>query len=116
MPKSSQVDVLIIGAGPAGLVCANAVARAGLTVRIIDHKAVKTAGHADGVMPRTTEIIQSYGLGETFLKQGNQVHTIAFYNARDDGSGISVTNHLPMINEPTARYPHAVCPFLLVSQ
>nr|VWO96611.1 FAD-dependent monooxygenase DEP2 (EC (Depudecin biosynthesis cluster protein 2) [Ganoderma boninense] len=32
------VDVLIIGAGPAGLMCANALAHAGVKVRIVDQK------------------------------------------------------------------------------
>ena len=36
--KESNVDVLIIGAGPAGLMCANALAMAGVNVRIIDQR------------------------------------------------------------------------------
>ena len=36
--KSSQTDVLIIGAGPAGLMACNALARAGINVRIIDQR------------------------------------------------------------------------------
>ena len=34
--KESFVDVLIVGAGPAGVVCANALDRAGISVRIVD--------------------------------------------------------------------------------
>ena len=36
--KQSEVDVLIIGAGPAGLMCANALAMAGVNVRIVDQR------------------------------------------------------------------------------
>ncbi len=36
MPEGNKVDVLIIGAGPAGLMCANALLWAGLKVKIID--------------------------------------------------------------------------------
>lgn len=36
--KESMVDVLIIGAGPAGLMAANALNRAGVSVRIIDKR------------------------------------------------------------------------------
>ena len=39
--KTSQVDVLIVGAGPAGLMACNALARAGINVRIIDQKYVR---------------------------------------------------------------------------
>ena len=38
MPLESRVDVLIIGAGPAGVMCANALATAGTNVRIIDKR------------------------------------------------------------------------------
>lgn len=39
-PDSSFVDVLIIGAGPAGLMCVNALARFGVKVRIVDMRQV----------------------------------------------------------------------------
>jgi len=38
MPLESCVDVLVIGAGPAGLMCANALTRAHANVRIIDKR------------------------------------------------------------------------------
>ena len=38
--KESEVDVLIIGAGPAGLMCANALGMAGVNVRIIEQRLV----------------------------------------------------------------------------
>jgi hypothetical protein len=40
MSLESCVDVLIIGAGPAGLMCANALAMAGVDVRIIEQRYV----------------------------------------------------------------------------
>ena len=40
--EESYVDVLIIGAGPAGVMCANALVRAGIPVRIVDIKFVLT--------------------------------------------------------------------------
>ena len=36
--KISTVDVLISGAGPAGLMAANALAKAGVSVRVVDKK------------------------------------------------------------------------------
>ena len=41
MVKESDVDVLIIGAGPAGLMCANGLAKAGVKARIIDQRYVR---------------------------------------------------------------------------
>ncbi|TFL06962.1 FAD binding domain-containing protein [Pterulicium gracile] len=106
--NATQVDVLIVGAGPAGLVCANALATSGIRVKIIDHKPERVSGHADGVMPRTTEIIHSYGLGADFMEQGSPAHTIAFYNTRADGGGIENTNHVPFIHEDDTRWRYCV--------
>jgi len=36
--RETNADVLIIGAGPAGLFASNALARAGVNVRIIDKR------------------------------------------------------------------------------
>ena len=73
---AASVDVLIVGAGPAGLMAANALARAGVHIRIVDircevfssetyNKYVTlyrptsvSAGQADGIMPRTVELFQ----------------------------------------------------------
>ncbi|KAG8781923.1 hypothetical protein FRC12_021404 [Ceratobasidium sp. 428] len=55
----SKVDVLIIGAGPAGLMCAHGLAKAGVNVRIVDKRPSKVAaGQADGIQPRTLEVLQ----------------------------------------------------------
>ncbi|OJA18323.1 hypothetical protein AZE42_02802 [Rhizopogon vesiculosus] len=84
--RHSEVDVLIIGAGPAGLMCANALANARVNVRIIDKRAVKVAtGQADGISPRTIEVFQSYGLGERLLRESCEVHLAAFYNPNSTG-------------------------------
>ena len=36
--KESKVDVLVIGAGPAGLMASNALQRAGVSVRVVDKR------------------------------------------------------------------------------
>ncbi|KZT25320.1 hypothetical protein NEOLEDRAFT_1169502 [Neolentinus lepideus HHB14362 ss-1] len=106
--KESDVDVLVIGAGPAGLMCAQGLARAGVNVRIIDKRPGKVAaGQADGIQPRTIEVLQSYGLAERLLREGNQMHMAAFYDPSPQG-GIHRTGRAPDINAPTARYPFEV--------
>ncbi|KAI9566928.1 FAD binding domain-containing protein [Boletus coccyginus] len=108
MPLESLVDVLIIGAGPAGLMCGNALAMAGASVRIIDKRPTKVvAGQADGITPRTTEVLQSYGLAERLIREGNQMHMCALYNPGRDG-GIECTGRFPSAFAPTARYPFQV--------
>ncbi|KAG9313169.1 putative monooxygenase [Chiua virens] len=104
----NHVDVLIIGAGPAGLMCANALVTAGVNVKIIDKLATRvTVGQADGVQPRTIEVLRSYGLSERLLQEGNQVHICTFYHPTPTG-GIECKGRAPDIFVPTARYPFGV--------
>ncbi|KIP05547.1 hypothetical protein PHLGIDRAFT_91984 [Phlebiopsis gigantea 11061_1 CR5-6] len=108
LPKESEVDILIIGAGPAGLMAANALAKAGVNVRIIDQRPAKVAaGQADGIQPRTIEVLQSYGLAERLLREGNQMHMAAFYNPSPNG-GIERTGRASDVTAATARYPFEV--------
>ncbi|KAG1792026.1 FAD binding domain-containing protein [Suillus plorans] len=101
----SEVDVLIIGAGPAGLMCANALANARVNVRIVDQRAFKiTTGYGDGFTPRTVEVFQSYGLAERLLRESCQIHLAAFYNPSSTG-GIELTNRISNITATSARYP-----------
>ncbi|KAG8883883.1 hypothetical protein FRB97_005721 [Tulasnella sp. 331] len=104
----SKVDVLVIGAGPAGLMCANALAMAGVNVRIIDKRPnAVAAGQADGIQPRTIEVLQSYGLADRLLREGNQMHMAAFYNPSSSG-GIERTGRAPDVTAATARFPFEV--------
>ncbi|EIW58510.1 uncharacterized protein TRAVEDRAFT_58730 [Trametes versicolor FP-101664 SS1] len=107
-PKETEVDVLIVGAGPAGVMCANALAMAGVNVRIIDQRPVKVAaGQADGIQPRTIEVLQSYGLAERLLREANQMQMAAFYNPSPSG-GIERTSRAPDVTAPNARWPFEV--------
>lgn len=101
----SKVDVLIVGAGPAGVMCANALSLAGVNVRIVDKRDAKVAtGQADGIAPRTTEVFQSYGLADRLLREGCRVYMAAFYNPNETG-GIELSNRAPDVTAPSARYP-----------
>lgn len=69
-----KVDVLIVGAGPAGLMAANSLSSFGVTVRIIDQRPTSVvAGQADGIQPRTIEVLQGYGLANRLLRESNQL-------------------------------------------
>lgn len=69
--NTSYVDLLIVGAGPAGLMGACRATQYNMSTRIIDQKAGRTqAGHADGLHSRTLEILDSFRIGDPILKQG----------------------------------------------
>ncbi|KAI9616242.1 hypothetical protein KEM48_005271 [Puccinia striiformis f. sp. tritici PST-130] len=55
-------DVLIVGAGPAGLMASLCLHTFGLSVLHIDNRPEPTsAGRADGIQPRTLEVLRNIG-------------------------------------------------------
>ncbi|KIM53915.1 hypothetical protein SCLCIDRAFT_137843 [Scleroderma citrinum Foug A] len=107
-PENS-VDVLVIGAGPAGLMCGNALAAAGdIKLRVIDQRASKVAlGQADGIHPRTVEVLQSYGLAERILREGNQIHMLVSLRSPIFQAHSLTGRSFDWIS-PIARYPFTV--------
>ncbi|KAI1080402.1 FAD binding domain-containing protein [Whalleya microplaca] len=77
----SEVDVLIIGAGPAGLMLALWLSRLGVKTRIVDKRTDKVfSGQADGFQARTLEILDSFGVGEQVWKEANRLFEVSFWN------------------------------------
>jgi len=77
------VPVLIVGAGPTGLMVANELARHGVQPRIIDRgPAPATTSRALVVQPRTLEIFDDIGVIDQAIAAGNPatVLTITFAN------------------------------------
>ncbi|BGP19240.1 hypothetical protein JCM10213v2_007327 [Rhodosporidiobolus nylandii] len=73
----SKVDVLVIGAGPAGCMAATTLSRfssRGLSVRVLDKRSAKLDnGQADGLNSRTLEIFESLGFVESIEKEGSRM-------------------------------------------
>ncbi|KAK7042192.1 3-propionate hydroxylase [Favolaschia claudopus] len=101
-------DVLIIGAGPAGLMLGCWLARTGSKTRIIDRREAKiTRGHADGVQCRTIEIFQSFGMEETLRREGNELSETVFYNPDRNGHLVP-TSRIPDTEPNISRFRHVV--------
>ncbi|KKA28976.1 hypothetical protein TD95_000906 [Thielaviopsis punctulata] len=84
---SSQCDVLIIGAGPSGLMLALWLARMGVSARIVDKRTDKIySGQADGFHARTLEILDSFGVGERVWKEGYRIQEFCFWNPDANGT------------------------------
>jgi 2-polyprenyl-6-methoxyphenol hydroxylase-like FAD-dependent oxidoreductase len=74
---TKQCDVLIVGAGPTGLVLALWLTRLGITPRIIDKTAEPgTTSRALAVQARTLELYRQLDLTDAVLAQGHRVPAI----------------------------------------
>jgi len=77
-PTPSDVDVLIVGAGPVGLLLANECARRGLRYRIVESQQTQSEhSKALAIFPRTLEILDMAGLVDPFLEAANRVTSVA---------------------------------------
>jgi 2-polyprenyl-6-methoxyphenol hydroxylase-like FAD-dependent oxidoreductase len=72
MARSSELPVLIVGAGPTGLTLAAQLSAFGIRARLVDRSLDRAReSRALAVQARTLEILQSLNLGETLVARGN---------------------------------------------
>ena len=68
---SQEVDVLVVGAGPAGLTAAATLARYGVVVRVVERKQrLSTHPRATVVSTRSMELLRSWGLEDEIRAGG----------------------------------------------
>jgi 2-polyprenyl-6-methoxyphenol hydroxylase-like FAD-dependent oxidoreductase len=75
--RSTKSDVLIIGAGPTGLVLALWLTKLGVKVRIVDKTSeAGTASRALAVQARTLELYRQLDLAKTVVDRGHKVPAV----------------------------------------
>ncbi|KAL4793903.1 FAD binding domain-containing protein [Aspergillus venezuelensis] len=85
--RTSYTDLLIIGAGPAGLMAACWASQFGISARIIDDKPHRTkTGHADGIHSRTLEIFDSFGIVDPILRKGVMEVEMSYWGVNSESS------------------------------
>src|SRR5690606_32341524 len=85
MSLPDHASVVIVGAGPSGLMMAALLLRQGIQPVIIDSKKELTKqSRALAVHARTLEILRQLGLSDQFLKEGMQVSGFDFYFLNDE--------------------------------
>ncbi|KAI1339789.1 FAD binding domain-containing protein [Xylariaceae sp. FL0016] len=105
---TSEVDVLVVGAGPAGLMLALWLSRLGVKTRIVDKRTDKVfSGQADGFQVRTLEILDSFGIGERIWKEANHMLEVSFWNP-DESGRIRRNNRAPDNIKGLSRFTESV--------
>jgi len=103
----SNIPVLIVGAGPTGLLMAYELARHGISYRIIDKKSEPThSANAVAMQTRTLEIFKQIGLADDFLRVGQQCNAICFYDNGKEYAQASFT-HLNSVYQFILALPQA---------
>jgi len=99
------LEVLIIGAGPVGLVMACEAVRHGLSCRIVDMcEQPSLYSKAQVVHTRTLEMLEDMGAIAPFLSQGRFLHGISLFNPE-----LKRVAHIPFVLESIeTRYPHSL--------
>ncbi|CAG7973954.1 unnamed protein product [Penicillium salamii] len=110
---SASTTVVVVGAGPSGLMLANNLARFGISVVILDDRPDKTStGKADGMQPKTIETFKQLRLADPLLRNGAKVFDISFWESTTDqpmrrtGRKLHYPDHLVGASDPYILLAH----------
>jgi len=78
-----DADILVVGAGPVGMVAALLSAQQGLSVLLLERSAARQVqSRAIGITPPSLEIFRRIGLPEAFIERGVAVRVAEIYGRR----------------------------------
>jgi 2-polyprenyl-6-methoxyphenol hydroxylase-like FAD-dependent oxidoreductase len=104
--EPGNTDVLIVGAGPTGLLAACLLAQGGIHVRIVDKSpSPAKESRAFAIQARTLEVLLSIGLAEAFLDRGTVVAGARLYLDGQPSAGFDFER---------VGHPDTPFPFVLV--
>ena len=97
------VQVLVVGAGPSGLVLACDLARRGVGVRVVDKASAFFLGsRGDGLQPRTLEVFEDLGVLEAVLAAGDFAPVMRVF----DSGEVVAEMRMAEPTEPTPDVPY----------
>jgi phenol 2-monooxygenase len=110
-PFPDELDVLIVGTGPAGCVLAAQLAAfPGIRTRVVERReGPLPRGQADGVACRTVEMFQAFGLANTMLAEAYWVNESVFWGPDEaDPSRIVRTGRVQDTEDGLSEMPHVI--------
>ena len=106
-----EVDVLIVGTGPAGMLAAAQLSQfPGVTTRIVERRAGRLAiGQADGIQARSVETFQAFGFAERIIAEAYRITEMAFWKP-DPADPSRIVRTARAVDDPTgiSEFPHLI--------
>lgn len=106
-----EVDVLIVGCGPAGLtLAAQLSAFPEISTRIVEQKpGPLELGQADGIACRTIEMFDAFGFSEQVLKESYWVNETVFWKPDAGRPGaITRSGRIQDVEDGLSEFPHVI--------
>jgi phenol 2-monooxygenase len=110
-PLPAEVDVLIVGCGPAGLTLASQLAAfADIKTCIVDQKPARLLlGQADGIACRTMEMFEAFGFAERVLKEACWINETTFWRPDEkEPTNIVRSGRVQDVEDGLSEFPHVV--------
>lgn len=106
----AEVDVLVVGTGPAGAVLTAQLAEfPEISVCTVDRRTEPLArGHADGVACRTVEMFEAFGLADTLVREALWINETTFWSVNETGAGITRTGVVQDVADGLSEFPHVI--------
>ena len=102
-----ETDVLVVGAGPTGLMAACELAQWGVRVRVVDAAAGPLTGsRGKGMQPRTLEVLESLGVAGRLVSVGRFRMPIRVHGA--DGGVHDQDGHPGVVPTPDSPYARSL--------
>ena len=109
-----EMDVLIVGSGPAGMIAAAQLAQfPSVSTRIVERRPGRLPiGQADGIQARSVETFQAFGFAERIIAEAYRITEMAFWKP-DPADPSRIRRAARAVDDPTgiSEFPH-----LLVNQ
>jgi len=111
LPLPAEVDVLIVGCGPAGLTLAAQLSRFNsISVCIVDQKnGPLQVGQADGIACRNMEMFQAFGFADRVLKEAYWVNETSFWKPhKTKEEHITRQDKVQDTEDGLSEFPHVI--------
>jgi 2-polyprenyl-6-methoxyphenol hydroxylase-like FAD-dependent oxidoreductase len=84
MPQHTDPEVLVVGAGPVGLVAGLFLQQLGVRVEVVDmHQRTTQHSYALAIHPRTLQVLDEAGFSEGLIAAGRKLTKVAYYEGRE---------------------------------